>query len=235
MVLRAELLQSFEAALRPVGVLDRFKVSGVIATWWGEAQNDLRTLAARGFPGLVEAWVTSIRTAMEDRAAQHEALEHRLVKELLPDYLETLAELEAKKAELDATIKGAESAEEQEEGEEGDGESEETLSEEDLKNLRAELGEVRKTLKTKQASFVRHLEQARAGLDDAGAENLVLAVLRSDLDAILGRYVADHRQQVIAAFESWWDKYRVPLSEIEREREEAAARLRGFLARLSYA
>ena len=50
-----------------------------------------------------------------------------------------------------------------------------------------------------------------------------------------GRYVADHRQQVVAAFESWWDKYRVTLTSIEQERDAAAAKLRGFLVELGYA
>jgi len=37
----------------PVGLLDRFQVAGVVATWWGDSQNDLRTITARGFLGLV--------------------------------------------------------------------------------------------------------------------------------------------------------------------------------------
>lgn len=60
--LRMELLLSFERALVPVGLLDRFKVAGVIARWWGETQYDLKTLMTRGFVGLVEAWISTIRT-----------------------------------------------------------------------------------------------------------------------------------------------------------------------------
>ena len=67
MTLREQLLVSFEDALRPVGLLDRFQVSGVVATWWGDVQNDLKTIAARGFLGLIEAWEVSILTAMEDK------------------------------------------------------------------------------------------------------------------------------------------------------------------------
>ena len=62
----------------------------------------------------------------------------------------------------------------------------------------------------------------------------MLGILRSDLDGILGRYVASHRQEVVAAFETWWDKYRVTLTSIEAERDSAAERLRGFLGGLGY-
>ena len=34
---------------------------------------------------------------------------------------------------------------------------------------------------------------------------------------ILERYIGAQRQQVVAAFENWWDKYRVTLTEIEQE------------------
>ncbi len=232
MTLRAELLDTFEAALRPVGLLDRFKVSGVIASWWGQEQNDLRTLAARGFEGLIDAWMTSILTALEENGSKADPLDHKLVKRLLPEYLDEIAELEAKKAELDATLKGASAAEDEEE----DGsESEDEISEEELKALKNELREVKQSLKTKQRNFVGRVKEARAEIDEAGAKDLVLGILRSDLDEILGRYVAEHRNQVIAAFETWWDKYRVPLASIEGERDAAAERLRRFLAGLRYA
>ena len=57
MELRTDLLASFDNAVRP----DRlrsigFEAAGVIATWWGESQTDLRTIAARGCAGLVSAW-----------------------------------------------------------------------------------------------------------------------------------------------------------------------------------
>ncbi|CAG0960503.1 hypothetical protein ARNL5_00874, partial [Anaerolineae bacterium] len=52
---RAELLSTFEQALGPVGLLDRFQVAGVVASWWGDVQNDLGAAAAHGFVGLVDA------------------------------------------------------------------------------------------------------------------------------------------------------------------------------------
>ncbi|MDO9384481.1 MAG: class I SAM-dependent DNA methyltransferase [Hyphomicrobiaceae bacterium] len=60
MKLRAELLKSFGEALVPIGLLDRFQVSGAVATWWNDAQFDMRSLAEHGFTGVVEGWVTTI-------------------------------------------------------------------------------------------------------------------------------------------------------------------------------
>ena len=41
---RADLLDSFVTALKPLGVLDRYQLVGVIASWWGDIQYDLMTL-----------------------------------------------------------------------------------------------------------------------------------------------------------------------------------------------
>lgn len=38
----------------------------------------------------------------------------------------------------------------------------------------------------------------------------------------------------VAAFENWWDKYRVTLTEIEGKRDAAAKALQGFLKGLGY-
>lgn len=230
--LRAELLESFETSLRPVGVLDRFKVAGVIATWWGDVQNDLKSIAARGFLGLVEAWETSILTAMEDTRNKDNPLDHRLVRRLLPQYLEDISELEAKKAELDATIKSANKSAADDEDEESE---EEGISEEELKAHKSDLKAVKKKLKTLNDNFKKRLTAAREALDEPAALALVTEILRSQLDDILQRYVADHRQQIVAAFEGWWDKYRVTLTSIETERDAAAGKLREFLGGLGYA
>jgi hypothetical protein len=59
--------------------------------------------------------------------------------------------------------------------------------------------------------------------------------MQDDLAAQLERYVTAHRQQVIAAVENWWDKYRVTLRAIETERDAAVSRLEVFMRELGYA
>lgn len=71
-------------------------------------------------------------------------------------------------------------------------------------------------------------------MDDAAAAALLLTILHDDMRAIVERYVAAQRKEVVAAFETWWDKYRVTLTDIEGKRDEAARALQGFLKGLGY-
>ncbi|MBZ8143422.1 hypothetical protein CLD22_26655, partial [Rubrivivax gelatinosus] len=71
--------------------------------------------------------------------------------------------------------------------------------------------------------------------DEGGAAALLLQILRHDMQVILERYVARQRQQVVAAVENWWDKYRVTLAELENSRHAASTTLSNFLRGLRYA
>ena len=100
MDVRAEFLDSFEDALRPVGLLDRFKVSGVIAEWWDDLVNDFKTLEAQGFDGVIDSWVTSIRDAAErDDKEAPDPFEHKAVPHLLEDYVAEIEEAEVQRAD----------------------------------------------------------------------------------------------------------------------------------------
>jgi len=81
---------------------------------------------------------------------------------------------------------------------------------------------------------VKQLDVAVRKLNEAGARELVLGILRGQLDAIMARYVTNHRQQVVAAFEGWWEKYSVMLVSIEAERDAVSNKLRSFLGGLGY-
>lgn len=54
------------------------------------------------------------------------------------------------------------------------------------------------------------------------------------MQAIVERYIAVRRKQIVAAFCNWWDKYRVTLTEIEHKRDAATQALHGFLRELGY-
>jgi type I restriction enzyme M protein len=227
---RASMLASFENAVRSAGLLEHFQVTGVIATWWGDVQNDLKGLAAQGFAGLIEAWATSIRAALEGNEPKDNPLDHPLTQHLLPQYLSVIAEWEAKQADLDATIEAAQPSEDEDAEE-----AEAKLTDEEIRALKKDLGAVKKKLKALQADFVTELDSAIRGLDEGSERELVLGILRGQLVAILARYVAAHRQQVVGAFENWWDKYRYPLAGIVRERDASKKTLDTFLRGLGYA
>jgi type I restriction enzyme M protein len=241
--LRNDLLASFSESLEAVGLLDPFQVRGIVAGFWTQSKHDFLTLMARGAKGVVDAWRTSIVTALDDKTSKDNPLDHKLVRFLMRDFVDAIAELEAKKAELDGQIKAATSkGGEDDEGEAADGaqaeeadtDEENAVDEAQLAAWKKELASVRKTLKARQDSFRQHIDAAVNSLDAPKATELLLTILHHDMLAIVERYVAAQRKAVVAAFENWWDKYRVTLTEIERERDAAAGALRGFLKRLGY-
>ncbi|MEE4383504.1 MAG: N-6 DNA methylase [Pseudomonadales bacterium] len=231
--LREDLLTSFTAALEPLGMLDPFAVRGIIAGFWEQNKNEFRTLQARGVNGVVDAWRTSIITQLEDEQSKANPLDHKLVSFLLADYVADLEAQQARKAELDAQIKAAEAK--PEDDEEGTAEADEDApTPEQIKVWKAERNEANKQLKAQRANFQAHLDEAVDRLDEDAAAELVQSILRSDLSELLERYVRQQRQQIVGAFETWWDKYRVTLTDIEAERNAAAKELQGFLGSLGY-
>ena len=237
--LRSELLDSFSQALERIGLLDPFQVRGIVAGFWYQSKHDFLGLMARGSRGVMDAWRTGIVSALEDKASKHSPLEHKLVRFLLGDFVNELAELETKKAELDSQIKAA-TPSKGEDGDEADSEAEtgddeeNAVDEAQLKAWKAELAKIKKQLKARQESFADHLNQAVDGLDEPQASELLLTILHNDMQAIVERYIAAQRKQIVTAFENWWDKYRVTLNEIEQKRDAAALGLQGFLRGLGY-
>ncbi|MEH2295918.1 hypothetical protein [Nostoc sp.] len=297
MELRTEFWSSFVDTLTPVGLLDRFKVAGVVASWWNEQRYELRTLSESDFGGLVDSWVDTIKDALEQdedekkKQAKFDPLNHKLVARLMPDYLQDIDEAEAKIAELEqqksAFEQGEEAEADVEEGEESEAvnivkdletdlkyiknsikepkkelkilkktpllngskiaelevfiaENEAEIAEieaqlEPYREIVKQLKEAKAELKTLKNELVKRLDAARADLSDEDCRDLVLAIFKDGLIAELERYVTAHRQQVIAAVENCWDKYRVTLQDIETERDAAAKKLNEFLQGLGYA
>jgi type I restriction enzyme M protein len=186
---------------------------------------------ARGFRGLVEAWTSTIVAAVENGSSKENPLDHKLVRLLLPEHLHEVEELQEKKSELEAKIKAAQPSDDENAQDE---EAEEALSEAELKALKKELGEVKKALKAKQHGFLEALEDAHAELEEDGARDLVLRILRNDLSMILKHYITNQRQNLITSLDTWWDKYQLTLVNIQRARDEATKTLQGFLASLGY-
>ncbi|MBD2530978.1 type I restriction-modification system subunit M N-terminal domain-containing protein [Nostoc flagelliforme FACHB-838] len=122
-----------------------------------------------------------------------------------------------------------------EESEDAELEDEDKLSEAEIKKLKQELTQVKKILTRLKEELVKRLETARQQLIMEQCQRLVLDIAKNNLENQLNRYVNAHRQQVIAALENWWDKYRVTLRDIEAKRDEAAKRLDEFLKGLGYA
>ena len=310
MAIRADFLESFERDLVPVGLLGRFKVAGVIASWWYQAYDELKTIVVQGFTGLVDGWIQTIQDFVE---GEHEGqdddfkpLEHKIVARLIPDYLEELADTEAEidgiKAELEAFERGEhlEDSDEEYDGKENnyaknlddrakelrgrlaehlgrvrlpslsrDGSDsppaeflqnlaktkaaaksvmenleeleplvEELMEIDELlapwKQLKKDLAQARKRYRQLKAALVKRLQEARASLSAKDDKEVVLDLIRDGLAKHLDQYVAEHRQQVVAAAEGWWDKYATPMQDIESDRGAAAKRLAAMIEGLGY-
>ena len=160
MKLRTEFLSSFVDSLQSVGLLDRFKVAGVVASWWDEVKYELRAIAESDFGGLVDSWVDTIKDALEQddedkkNQTKFDPLNHKLVARLMPDYLEEITEAEATIAELEQQKEGFECGEEAE-AEEGEATEEDSEAvnfakelETRLKTLKNAIKEPKKELKT---------------------------------------------------------------------------------------
>ena len=235
MAVRAELLDSFAGALVPVGLLDRFKVDGVIARWWNETQYDLKTLVTLGFGGLVQGWAATVRAGVdetEDKTSgdRFDPLSHKLIPRLLPDYLQELEDAAAHLAETQGHLNTAT----QKDDEHGET-PENLLGEADLKVLKKEVATAKKILKELRSDFLDRLEESTADLSEEDCRSLALGIAREDLEAQLDRYVAAHRREIVAAIESWWDKYRMSIQGIEAERDELAEELERLVGELGYA
>ncbi|MDA8259022.1 MAG: class I SAM-dependent DNA methyltransferase [Betaproteobacteria bacterium] len=238
--LRGELLESFSASLDAIGMLNPFQVRGIVAGFWYQSKYDVLTLMARGAKGMADAWRTSIVTALDDKASKESPLEHKLVKFLMSDFVDAINDLEARKAELDSQIKAAspkdaesedgEAAEPVEEG----SDDESVVDEAQIKAWKKDLAAVRKQLKAKHDSFRQYINAAVNGLSPEQAAELLLTILHDDMRAIIERDIAAQRKEIVAAFENWWDKYRVTLTEIEGRRDAAMQALQGFLKGLGY-
>ncbi|WP_290871947.1 N-6 DNA methylase [Aquabacterium sp.] len=238
--LRHDLLQSFSEALEPVGLLSRFQVRGIVAGFWFDAKYEFMTLMARGAKGVVDAWRTSVLTTLDDEQHKGNPLDHKLVKCLMADFIQTLADLDARKTELDSQIKAAtpDKRADEAEGDESDaaetGDDAPAVDEAQLKAWKQQLAALKKQIKAEQKGFVQRLNEAVDALDEAGAADLLLTVIQRDVAVILERYVAAQRQQVVLAFEGWWDKYRVTLTDVERARSASNALLQRFMEGLGY-
>lgn len=232
MAARTALLDGFVSVLTPIGLLDRFQVAGAVASWWGDIQFDLRALAAGGFGAVTDGWVTTITTALEDKKAKDSPLDHGLVRLMLPEYVEELEDAAAKRAELEATIKGATGADDEDAEDAAD--REDTLTPAELSALKKELSSAKKKAKVLEQEFVTKLIAARTQLSPEDAQILVLRVVRDSLADHVDACVTRHRQLVTGSLQNWWEKYAVTLRTLDADSETAKDRLNSFLAELGY-
>jgi type I restriction enzyme M protein len=241
---RRDLLDSFVSALEPLGMLDKYQLSGVIAGWWGEIQYDIRTLAYRKFSGVVRGWLTTIEAAFENdgedetrdkqriAAEKRKAREHSAVPLLIPDYLTALEVAEAHRADLDAQLKAATAKPDDEDADDAPAE---TLSPSELKKLRAELANARAQVRRLENDFLKQLSNAVSQLTADQEEFLVRRIMKADLKRRLDVGFTTGPRALADRYRLWANKYAITLGTVEAARDQADAQVAGYLKALGYA
>jgi type I restriction enzyme M protein len=222
MELRAEFLSSFVDSLEPVGLLDRFKVAGVVASWWDEVKYELRTLSESDFGGLVDSWVDTIKDALEQddetqkNQTKFDPLNHKLVVRLMPDYLEEIAEAEARIAELEQQKEAFERGEEAEAVSEADapfGAAEGEATEEE-----SEAVNFAKELETRQKILKGSIKEPKKEIKDLKKNSPLLNAAKiAELEAMV-----EPREAEIAEIEKQLEPYK----EIKKQLAQAKGILR---------
>lgn len=202
---RREFISSIKDALLPVGHLDEFKVAGIFVNWWNDAQYDLRTIISTGWS----------RTTIKDEHLMDEA-----GRKLLAD----ISEKEKKMRGLEALL----NRDEDDENDNEEPEIDEKTAKKEIKKLKSEIN----ALESRRDEY---LHKRRESIKNGEVAELVFLKLKEGIDQYLEQYLTEMRNQIIAIYETWWDKYRVTAREIEGERDLAKAKLDGFLGELGYA
>lgn len=290
---RAEFLDTFHAALSPAGVLDRFRLAGVVAGWWNDSLPDLKTLMEQGFAGVIDGWVDAIADALDDDEGSgplFDPFAHKLVLATMADYLERIAHEKAEIARLKAEKEAWEAQNPPEDEEEADGwnyardlerrireakaeikadqrrvkEIDKVLKKPGAESLRAEravlearigpvlaliagweadlepyealkeqLAAARARYRALIGQFLVELQRRCGVLGEAEKQTLVLELLERDV--LAGLQAANRERQAAIRFvENLWDKYRVTLADVRRERAACESRLESYLAGLGY-
>ncbi|MEU1826152.1 N-6 DNA methylase [Streptomyces abikoensis] len=277
MELRGRLLDGFKDAVGAVDVLDEYTTAGIIADWWTEARYDLKALAAGGYERVLEGWVDSVESMVEPvvpeddesggggkgrkkpgvtGADRRRAMDQPVVRALIPEFLEKVAQADEACAVADAAYKAAVEAlaeaqgsgagDDDADGDEGEDESVEQAPVDPAELARREKAvaarkkERAAATKKRKALDERFLKDLRAAADDVtkagdgGAERVVLTVLDGDLSGRLDAAVASGRRELVAVFRRWAEKYAVPLEELEKESAGAAEDFGKWLEGLGY-
>lgn len=91
-------------------------------------------------------------------------------------------------------------------------------------------GQIKKILK----GLIYKLTEKVMALTEQDAEALYLTLFFEGLEGQLNKALYAQRQSVVAALESWWDKYQDTYSDIAERKQSATDKLDGFMRELGY-
>jgi type I restriction enzyme M protein len=214
---RAEFLDTFHAALSPAGVLDRFRLAGVVAGWWNDSLPDLKTLMEQGFAGVIDGWIDAIADALDDDEGSgplFDPFAHKMVLATMADYLERIAHEKAEIARLKAEKDAWEAQSPPEDEEEADGWNY-------ARDLERRIREAKADIKADQ----RRVKEIDKALKKPGAE--YLRAERAVLEGRIGPVLA-----LIAGWEGDLEPYEALKEQLAAARARYRELIGQFLAEL---
>ena len=229
----ATLLDSFVSALTPSASLTVSKWP--VSSRAGGVKSSSTSARWRlgGFGAVIDGWVTTITTALDDKTVKGNPLDHRFVKVLLPDYLDEIDEAVARQSELQSMIKGTTEGVDDEEVE-VEVNDVDAPSPAELAELKKSLATSKKKVKALEQEFVSNLTAARVRLSGTEEKQLVLGIAQSSLRDQLDFHVRIHKQLLVSSLDNWWDKYAMTMETLETQAETARETLRVFEEAMGY-
>ena len=240
---RHDAMDSLKKSLIPLGVFDEFKVNGMFVNWWEELRYDFRTIAATGWS----------KNLIEDKE-----IKEKFFKKEIEEIKERESKVARVEGELTEFLEEVEDWDEEEQGKKTLNKVKKYLKEivndlrktngesalkeatkwenliERIDKKEKELKKLRKELKDKEKGLEIMTEHKRESLNEDEARELLLEKFYGVIEQQLEKYLNAEKKELIKIFENLWDKYKVSLAELVRERDAEVKKLNEFLLRLGY-
>jgi type I restriction enzyme M protein len=242
---RARFIGKLKNQLQPVGVLDEFQIAGIFVNWWEAVKYDFKTIVAVGWsPSLIpDSYIKN--EYFKDEIDEIEEIESQII-EAESGLSEMIEEIEMEEDEENEEGKKTVSIVKKHLKEQikdlkdiatASAKEEMKNLEKTLKDIEAkekELKDIKKTLKEKEKELEQKIETKRESFTEKEARELILKKLHALIAEEMHRYLNAEKKNIIRIFEKLWDKYRVSIAEITKERDEAVTKLNDFLKKLDY-
>ncbi len=240
---RNNALNSLKEKLIPLNALDEFKIAGVFVNWWEELFYDFKSIIADGFN----------KNLVED-----ESIKEKFLKDELTEIETYEGKIASAEGELNELLEEDEDWDDEEQGTKTASKVKAHIKEtikdlkqnpnafaiEEMKKWEAlnsriedkekELNTLRKELKSLEKELDSKVVAKRASLSEAEIKDIIYEKFYAVAEAQLIKYLNREKREIIKFFETLWDKYKVSLSELTKERDEEDAKLNDYLKKLGY-
>jgi len=257
---RNSAIKKLKEKFLPLGILGEFKIAGVFVNWWDDLRYDFKTIISTGWSkNLIDDEIIKNKFFAEEME-EIEELESKVI-ETEGELNEIMEEIEdwdeeeqgqktAKKVigSLKDTIRNLESIESNSARKEIinlnylidkiDSKNKELSKiKKILKNTKEELeGITKKNQKTKEEIKMKKgkVDFQRNSMTEEEAKELLLKKFYEQIEGQLKKYLNSEKKELVNVFENLWDKYKIPLEEINEEKNAKVKKLDEFLKQLGY-